>query len=210
MTRETTQMLLGEVARLTKLVSILTARVFLLRRELAAHIRPSGAGRMTNLPDVAVDLMAEGIPFDRWTPGGARYAHSEEPQSGTRQTWYSDVEICERPAPTFLIDGLLPDKSLGVLWGASEVGKTFLALAWALSVATGRTCLGRGVVTQGCAVHVVGEGAAHFGRRIIAWKLANRWTVDEPAGLMIHDGVLDLGDEAAVSAALSAMHERRS
>jgi len=151
-------------------------------------------------PEPEVDLIAEHIPFDRFGAGQpARHGGaSADDAPGARRVWYDDVAICRRPAPSWLIENLIPDQALVFLWALPETGKTFFALLVALCITTGRACLGRAVRRQGGAIFVVGEGAAHFGRRIVAWKVAYHWPVDDAAGLQIHDGPLDLLNDAAV------------
>lgn len=55
------------------------------------------------------------------------------------------------------MDGVLG--GLGLLWGEAGVGKSFVAISLAASVATGRTWLGHRV-TEGPVVYIAGEGGA--------------------------------------------------
>ena len=48
------------------------------------------------------------------------------------------------PDPEWLIEGLLPAHSFGVLFGPAGVGKSFLALDWGLSVAYSRNLIEQG------------------------------------------------------------------
>src|SRR5947209_2819298 len=61
-----------------------------------------------------------------------------------------------QPLP-WLIEGLLPASSLAVLAGGSGVGKSFIALDIACSIASGIDWHGRSVM-QGDVVYVAGEG----------------------------------------------------
>ena len=54
-------------------------------------------------------------------------------------------EIDDLPPLKWLIEGLVPAGSLAVLYGAPKVGKSFLALDWALCTAAGKPWLGRKV-----------------------------------------------------------------
>jgi hypothetical protein len=47
------------------------------------------------------------------------------------------------PAPRWLIEGLWADEAVGILGGEPKCGKSFLALAMAVAVASGAPCLGR-------------------------------------------------------------------
>jgi hypothetical protein len=63
--------------------------------------------------------------------------------------------------------------SLAVVYGRPGSCKTFLAIDWALSVATSSSWHGRSVAT-GPVLYVIGEAAPGFGRRQAAWSEANR------------------------------------
>jgi phage/plasmid primase-like uncharacterized protein len=71
-------------------------------------------------------------------------------------------------APKYLIDKLIETPATGVLLGASKSGKTFIALDWALSVATGHKWYGR-AVKQGPVIYICGEGKYGLSRRAAAW-----------------------------------------
>ncbi|MEV2242795.1 AAA family ATPase [Micromonospora sp. NPDC049891] len=76
-----------------------------------------------------------------------------------------------------LIDGILSRRATAVLVGSYGSGKTFLALALACAVGTGRDWLGRAV--KRCPVlYIVGEGAAGLDARITAWEQA--WNAGQP------------------------------
>jgi RecA-family ATPase len=70
-------------------------------------------------------------------------------------------------SPEWLIEDMVPTGAQAVLYGPSGEGKSFLALDWALSNATGRTWLGR-QVKQGRVVYVIGEGGGHMQQRVQA------------------------------------------
>jgi RecA-family ATPase len=77
-------------------------------------------------------------------------------------------EIERLPPLEWLIEGLMPAGGLAVLYGAPKLGKSFLALDWALSVAAGRRWLGRNV-RQGDVVYVYAEGVSGLKARVAAW-----------------------------------------
>jgi len=73
------------------------------------------------------------------------------------------------PRPEHLIAGTLPRHSFGILRGRDGTLKTFLALDWALSLATGRQWQGR--PTQRARVlYIAGEGAYGIASRVTAWE----------------------------------------
>ena len=73
------------------------------------------------------------------------------------------------PPPEPLIKGVLNRRKLGILWGKPGSGKSFVALDWGLSVATGSWWFGR-EVTQGLVVYLAAEGADGIGARLDAWQ----------------------------------------
>jgi hypothetical protein len=74
--------------------------------------------------------------------------------------------------PEWLIDGLVPEDGLVVLYGEPTAGKSFLALDWGLSVATGVAWLGHSV-KQGELVYIYAEGVRGLRRRAEAWLQRN-------------------------------------
>ncbi len=82
---------------------------------------------------------------------------------------YTVKELESLPDPDWLLEGLLPQSALAELYGKFAVGKSFLALDWALSVAAGVPWLGRPVKLGG-AVYVSAEGGAGLKKRIAAWR----------------------------------------
>ncbi|HYT73514.1 MAG TPA: AAA family ATPase [Vicinamibacterales bacterium] len=96
-------------------------------------------------------------------------------------------ELLQLPAPRWLIRPLFEKAALVVLYGPSGEGKSFLALAWALCVALGRTWMGY-EVTPGPIVYIVGEGGRGICRRVAAWLQANNVN-DVPGGFFILEAV---------------------
>ena len=70
--------------------------------------------------------------------------------------------------PSWLIEGVLEEEILGVLYGAPKTGKTFVTLDMALSIAAGMSYHGK-ATTQGTVVYVAGEGVSGIRRRTQAW-----------------------------------------
>jgi hypothetical protein len=78
-------------------------------------------------------------------------------------------ELADLPPLHPLVTGLLDYPTAAVLVGAYGTGKTFLVLAPACCVATGRPWLGRPVERRKVLL-VVGEGGSGLDRRIAAWE----------------------------------------
>lgn len=79
-------------------------------------------------------------------------------------------QLTSLPSPNWLVSNLLAEESLAVLYGSAGVGKTFVALDVALSIATGHPLYGGTAVAQGPVVYVAGEGVYGIVRRARAWE----------------------------------------
>ncbi len=100
------------------------------------------------------------------------------------------------PQPSWLIDGILPANAMAVLYGRPGTCKSFLAVDWALSVATGCWWLGH-EVTAGPVLYLAAEGASGLYTRVEAWKKARN--VCRPAGLDFLPGTVNLLDNGWVA-----------
>jgi hypothetical protein len=78
-------------------------------------------------------------------------------------------QIVSQPPPTWLIEGLIAEDSLAVLYGPPGSGKSFVAQEWALSVAAGRESLSH-AVRQGDVAYVYAEGGGGMPVRLRAWR----------------------------------------
>ena len=78
-------------------------------------------------------------------------------------------EILALPDPSWLIDGVIPREAVTQLYGDIGVGKTFVALDMALSIATGTPWLSKYHTDPGHVVYVAAEGHLGIKDRISAW-----------------------------------------
>lgn len=85
-------------------------------------------------------------------------------------TQWRDLEV--RP-PDYLIAGTLEAESFACLFGMSGGGKSFMAIDWALSLASGTPWHGR-AVKQAPVVYINGEGQGDLTRRLEAWGIARK------------------------------------
>jgi len=90
------------------------------------------------------------------------------PNGGTTFPLLDFADLLAMPDPTWLIDGLVPGSGLSVLYGAPAAGKSFIALDWALCVATGLPWHGH-EVEQRWVVYVAAEGRGGLRARAKAW-----------------------------------------
>jgi hypothetical protein len=82
-------------------------------------------------------------------------------------------QLREQPDPRWLIDGLVPDEGLAVMFGASGSGKSFVALDWCLCVASGHPWFGHAIERPGFTVYVAAEGRCGVKPRVEAWWRAH-------------------------------------
>ncbi|NOP96960.1 AAA family ATPase [Mycolicibacterium fortuitum] len=75
------------------------------------------------------------------------------------------------PDPEPLINNVLDQGTTALLYGKHGTFKTFIALDWAASVATGRRWQNR-ATQQHKVLYIAGEGAYGFKKRIDAWEVA--------------------------------------
>jgi hypothetical protein len=83
--------------------------------------------------------------------------------------FFRDDELETLPDPEWLIEGILPLGAFGVLFGTPGVGKTFVALGMAKSIAAGQPWLGR-EVKKGPVLYIAAEGRSGLKSRKRAWN----------------------------------------
>jgi hypothetical protein len=99
---------------------------------------------------------------------------AEPDDEGFASTLYTSDQIAQLPPPRWLIQSYLVHNSLAILYGASGSAKTFLAIDWALHIATKSWWNGKEITEARPVLYVIAEGAAGVGRRIEAWKQHHR------------------------------------
>jgi hypothetical protein len=84
-------------------------------------------------------------------------------------TLFGPTDLDNLPEPCWLIEGILPANALGVLYGASGVGKTFVAFSMALSIAAGHPWCGK-PTKLGSVLYVAAEGLFGLRLRVQAYQ----------------------------------------
>jgi hypothetical protein len=140
---------------------------------------PAGHGRYaieTNADEYA-DALAAGLVTDgcaangqdpAWAPGG----EWATPQVAEQLRARIFIDLNAIPEPEPLVVGWLNRASISVLYGPPKAGKTHVAVALALSAASGVPWLGAPVV-QSRVLYVAGEGLGGLRRRVRAWEAAH-------------------------------------
>jgi hypothetical protein len=107
----------------------------------------------------------------------------------------------------YLVDGLIPARSFGAIYGKPGSYKSFVALYLAAMVATGGEAFGR-PCTQGAVVYIAGEGGAGLYRRRLA--LQKHYNVPADAPVFFVKAALNLGttleDRDALVAEIRALN----
>ena len=89
-------------------------------------------------------------------------------------------QLAQLPAPDPMIDDTIDRRTVAMLVGAWGTGKTFVALDWSLSIATGKAWQAR-ETRQGSVVYVAAEGAYGLNERVRTWEVAWSQQVDDDA-----------------------------
>lgn len=83
----------------------------------------------------------------------------------------SEAEFSSGPDPEWIVDGLLPETGLGMIFGPSGVGKSFFTLDMLAHIADGRPYgVQHRTVKQGRVVSVLAEGAGGMRQRMRAYR----------------------------------------
>lgn len=121
---------------------------------------------------------------------------SVSPKTENPKRSYHLDELASIPPVDWLIGDHISTGGLSMLYGDSGVGKSFLALSWSLSVATGEPYLDKHQVKQGAVVYIAGEGVSGLHKRVEAWLDYHKKTcpknfivIPQPYDLMSIDGV---------------------
>ena len=100
-------------------------------------------------------------------------------------------EILEMPPVEWLVENLIPEGSLAMLYGSPGAGKTFLALDMMLSISHGIPWHGHWT-SKGATFYIAGEGLGGLRKRLFAWHKAKNienfdftpfFIIPEPVGL---------------------------
>ncbi len=107
-------------------------------------------------------------------------------------------DIEDRPPPRFLVDRHIPQVSTGFLYSAPGVGKSFLALDMALSIAFGAADWHGDPIDAGddnpCVLYLAAEGSFGFRNRVRAWREARGFGKDEPNRFTMIERTIDFMD----------------
>lgn len=132
-----------------------------------------------------------------WAPGNP--IPTAEP---SRFTVLSVADLAALPIPAWLVNGVLIENTLAMLFGAPGAGKSFVSLDLALRIATGSAWFGR-ETERGAVLYLAGEGVTGFAQRVGAWVRA--WQPADTAGFGFVAEAPDLTKPADVDHVLRAL-----
>jgi hypothetical protein len=92
----------------------------------------------------------------------------------------------------YLIDGIIEKDTIGVMFGESGVGKSFLAIDIGLSVACGIETFNIRQSMKGVVLYVAGEGFGGIKRRSKAWQVENKMTKEDLKFFYLSKEVINL------------------
>ena len=84
----------------------------------------------------------------------------------------------------WLIEDIIPNESLIILYGPSGCGKTFIALDISLHIAHNKPWKKQAIIKPGIIIYCIGEGVHGISNRIKAWHDYNNCLLDAPFVLL--------------------------
>ena len=108
-------------------------------------------------------------------------------------------DFSNREPPGYIIDKILPKAELGIIYGASTAGKSFVALDMAFAIARGTAWNGF-ETKKGRVVYIAAEGAAAFAKRVKAYMVLNTIVEDLPFDIIADSPNFFLKDDAVAFA----------
>jgi hypothetical protein len=129
----------------------------------------------------------------------------EQPTTRRRRGLTLD-EIFVLPPPVWQIDQHFTSGSLVTVFGPSGVGKSFVALDYALCIATGRPYLGRYESLLGAVLYIAGEGVSGLRNRVRAWLAHNQIEVP-PSNFVVVPATFNLLEEGEADEVIEIARE---
>jgi hypothetical protein len=132
----------------------------------------------------AADCVAEGKDAHALIAGATPVIAVAKPKPRIKLLKLSELDSLQPPA--WLIQDVITEHGLSMIWGRSGSLKSFIALDMGLCVATGRDWHGK-PVKQGRVIYLAAEGAHGLGGRAIGWVKSKQ--IDAPKFELIPHGL---------------------
>jgi hypothetical protein len=131
-----------------------------------------------------------------------------EVNEDTPGPWFDWTELGLIPPPEPMIAGVLDHRTMTVLAGKFGTYKTFLALDWAASLATGTPWAGHDVPEAVPVMYVAAEGVGSFDRRLAAWQAGHGGLERARGMLTVHHGPVDITKNESAGALFRELKDR--
>jgi len=122
--------------------------------------------------DAAREMLCAAWDSRKECEGVVSEAEEAAKEVPSRRFHFIDIDDLDVRPPQWLVKGFLEKDLLGSFFGASESGKSFIAVDLALSVASEAPFAGHSVVSPWLVCYIAGEGASGIKNRIGAWCMA--------------------------------------
>jgi hypothetical protein len=143
----------------------------------------------------AVEAHFEPVEIKEPSPFDVQAQHEAQAEEDDTFPVLSLQDIENRPPPAFLIDRHIPQVSTGFLYSAPGIGKSFLALDMALSLAFGDSVWHGDPIDRGagepCVLYLAAEGSFGFRNRVRAWRSARNIAADAPNAFVMIERSID-------------------
>jgi hypothetical protein len=129
-----------------------------------------------------------------------RAGHSDAPlQVPSSWQLLDDVELMALPDPQWIIQSVIAENSVGVIYSPPGIGKTTFVASMATAIATGKDWFGRQVTLPGSCVYGAAEDAPGFKIRLRAAKRAAHLPLNVRIGVYTFPEAIDLRDPISVT-----------
>ncbi len=188
--------------------------------EVAQDLKQRGCSvKILNLPDLPIkgdifdwlkkghgkeELLNLAEQCEEWDEEQVEVDDVHEPESerGFKLIRAGDMELKE---PTFVVDKLIEENVLALVYVEPESGKSLLTLDMSCCIVAGLPFHGRHV-REGSVIYIAGEGFSGLKRRLTAWEKLNEVSIKD-APLYLSSMPAALTDSFSVSEVLSAIEE---
>ena len=107
-------------------------------------------------------------------------------------------DLLETAAQAWIVEGIIPE-GLCQIFGASGVGKSFVAISIGMSVAAGVPWLGHVIPGAGDVLLVCGEGKANIKKRMMAWYARYGQSISSPIPFYVSKTSVSFPEPASIA-----------
>lgn len=113
-----------------------------------------------------------------------------------KDAFFTEEQLHKVEPPAFLVEGILPMRSVNMCFGEFNIGKTFIVMDMAAHVSIGKPWLGR-ETQDGDVLYIASEGdPGNLGVRMDAWR--KHHDIEFPLPVLYYADIVNLLDDAPV------------